>query len=81
VVVRVKPEEYSTSHIELNVFLDLPLLHLASGDIDAVGLTAAAHREEDVEGGEALVLVPCRNGVESNGVLKDMVVESEVATV
>jgi hypothetical protein len=63
------------------VFLALPLLHLASGDIDTVGLTAAAHCEEDVEGGEALVLVTGRDRVEGNGVLKDMVVESEVTTV
>jgi hypothetical protein len=58
-----------------------PLLHLAGGDVDAVSLAPTAHREEDVEGGEAMALVTLGDRVERDGVLENVVVEREVAAV
>ena len=55
-----------------------PLLHLASRDVDSVGLTATAHGEVGVEGGKTLALVALGDDVERSRVVEDMVVEGEV---
>ena len=57
-----------------------PLLHLASRDVDGVGLTATAHGEVGVEGRKALALVALGDDVERRRVVEDVVVKSEVTT-
>ena len=57
---------------------DLPLLHLASGDIDTLSLTATAHGEVNIERGKSLAQVTLGNDVESSGVVENVIVKSEV---
>ena len=56
----------------------LPLLHLASGDIDTLSLTATAHGEVNIERGKSLAQVTLGNDVESSGVVENVIVKSEV---
>ena len=56
----------------------IPLLHLASRDINALSLATTAHGKVDIERGETLAEVALGDDVESGRVVKDMVVEREV---
>ena len=56
----------------------LPLLHLRSRDIDAVGLTSTTHGEVLVNGSEVVLGVSLGSGGEHLDMVEDMVVEGEV---
>ena len=58
--------------------INVPLLHLASGDIDTLSLTATAHGEVNIERGKSLAQVTLGNDVESSGVVENVIVKSEV---
>ena len=60
--------------------INVPLLHLASRDINALSLTTTTHGKVDVERGETLAEVALGDDVESGRVVKDVVVKSEVTT-
>ena len=59
----------------------VPLLHLRSGDVDTIGLTATAHREVDIERGKVVAEVTLGDDVERRRVVEDVVVEGEVTAV
>ena len=56
-----------------------PFLHLTGGDINTLGLTTATHGEVDIEGRETLAKVTLGDDVELGRVVKDVVVEGEIA--
>ena len=56
----------------------LPLLHLGSGNIDTICLTATAHGEVNIERGKSRAQVTLGNDVESSGVVENVIVKSEV---
>lgn len=58
----------------------VPLLHLTGWDIDAISLATTAHREEDVKIRESETLVALGDGVEGHRVIKNVVIETELAT-
>ena len=52
-----------------------PLLHLASRDVDGVGLTATAHGEVDIERRKFRCRVTGWNDIESSGVVENVVIK------
>lgn len=57
----------------------IPFLHFASRNVNAIGLTATAHGEVDIERGEVVTSVALGDGVECRRVVENMVVERELA--
>ena len=58
----------------------LPLLHLRSRDIAAVGLTSTTHGEVNIERCQTLTNVTLGDNVESGRVVEDMIIERKVTT-
>lgn len=56
----------------------VPLLHLRSRNVDALGLATTADGEVDVKGRETLAEVALGDDIERSRVIKDVVVEGEV---
>ena len=56
----------------------IPLLHLAGRNVNALSLATTAHGEVNIKGGKTLAQVALGDDIERSGVIKDVVVESEV---
>jgi len=59
---------------------DEPFLHLGSRDINTFRLTSTTHREVDIQRGQSKTDVALGNDVERGRVIKDVIVERELAT-
>jgi len=56
------------------------LVHLASGEIDAIPLAASPHGKAEIQGAKFGIIVFRRYGVEHGTVVEDMVIEGEIIT-
>jgi hypothetical protein len=54
-----------------------PFLHLRGGNINSVCLTAATHREIDIEGRQIVAKITFGDNVEGSRVVKDVIVQRE----
>jgi hypothetical protein len=59
--------------------MDLPFLHLTSGDVDAGSLTPSTHGEINVKWRQSLANVTLGNNVEGSRMIEHMVIEGKLA--
>ena len=59
----------------------VPLLHLASRDVNTIGLTSTAHGEVDIQSGKVVAGVALGNSIERRRVVENVVVEGEIAAI